>query len=180
MLHLSKLTQDDCKVDISRIHVNKNYILYQNCWRWIFFYYETRARALFVLVWFIRVLSIMINALKNKHCYRVLVYSIKRTRYPIELSLLKRRNVVLGNSLISVKDIHVKCLSNNKTHSSNVTKGNYAIHRINIIGGKSILYTCTYCLLNYNFFNVSLIKIWYSIKGKSVPKSQPCKILIHL
>ena len=67
MLHLSKLTQDDSmQIDISRIQHIASKLLKMDI-----FYYETRARALSILVWFIRVLSIIINALKNKDCYRV-------------------------------------------------------------------------------------------------------------
>ena len=73
-----------------------------------FFYYERRALALSILIWFIRVLSIMINALKNKDCRGLIVgilwpaQSVERTKYTLELSLLKWRNVmqVLCNSLI--------------------------------------------------------------------------------
>ena len=132
----------------------QNYILYQNCWRWNFLIRNTCPCT-------VRPSVIYKSSVYNDLCIEKQAFvgklwpaqSVKRTRYTLELSLLKRRNVVFGNSLYQWVNIHVKCLSNNKTCSSNVTKCNYAIHRINIIEGKWILYTYTYCLLNYNFFN---------------------------
>lgn len=111
-----------------------NFIVYPNCWRRIFFNYETCTRAL----------------------------SIYNERVIVTSAVSRESNVYIRVIPLETKK---NCCSSKVCY----TPDKYHRGKLNP-RYMYILFT------NYYFFSM----IRYSIKGRSVPKSQPCKILIQL